>query len=221
MTMTAIRFSGSGPTFPRTRSPRSTASPSTASARKVLGPDVEIRLVTYDETNIRIRPDKIIADIRANGGRALIAFVGVQSNQFPRAADLAQPFIAAGLPVAVGGFHVSGCLAMLPELARRDRAAAGARRLDLRRRSGGIAARRGVARCLCGRAEAPLQLHEGSAGDRRPAAAAPVRRHGAGAPRAGDRASISAAAARSNAPSAPSSMCRAARAASARPTISK
>jgi hypothetical protein len=85
-------------------------------ARKVLGPDVEIRLATFDETNIRIRPDKIIANIRANGGRALIAFVGVQSNQFPRAADLAQPFIAAGLPVAIGGFHVSGCLAMLPKL---------------------------------------------------------------------------------------------------------
>jgi hypothetical protein len=85
-------------------------------ARKVLGPDVEIRLATFDETNIRIRPDKIIANIRANGGRALIAFVGVQSNQFPRAADLAQPFIAAGLPVAIGGFHVSGCLAMLPDL---------------------------------------------------------------------------------------------------------
>ena len=108
---------------------------------KILGPDVEIRLVTYDETNIRIRPDKIIADIRANGGRALIAFVGVQSNQFPRAADLAQPFIAAGLPVAIGGFHVSGCLAMLPELARRDRAAAGARRFDLRGRGGGTATR--------------------------------------------------------------------------------
>ena len=36
-------------------------------ARKVLGPDVEIRLATFDETNIRIRPDKIIANIRANG----------------------------------------------------------------------------------------------------------------------------------------------------------
>jgi len=84
--------------------------------RQILGPNVDIRLVPYDETNIRIRPDRIISEIRAQGGRALIAFVGVQSNQFPRAADLARPFIAAGLPVAIGGFHVSGCLAMLPEL---------------------------------------------------------------------------------------------------------
>ncbi|MGB9271770.1 MAG: radical SAM protein, partial [Pseudolabrys sp.] len=39
-----------------------------------------------------------------------------QSNQFPRAVDLARPFLAAGLPVCAGGFHVSGCIAMLPEL---------------------------------------------------------------------------------------------------------
>ena len=84
--------------------------------RQVLGPDVDIRIATYDETNIRIRPDRIIGDIRRSGGRALIAFVGVQSNQFPRAVDIAQPFIDAGLPVAIGGFHVSGCLAMLPEI---------------------------------------------------------------------------------------------------------
>jgi hypothetical protein len=87
-----------------------------ASRREVLGPGVEIRLHTYDETNRRVRPEKIIRMIERDGGRALIGLVGVQSNQFPRAVDLAQPFLAAGLPVAVGGFHVSGCIAMLPEL---------------------------------------------------------------------------------------------------------
>jgi hypothetical protein len=54
--------------------------------------------------------------IRRAGGRALIGLVGVQSNQFPRAVDLAKPFLDAGLPVCIGGFHVSGCIAMLPEL---------------------------------------------------------------------------------------------------------
>lgn len=83
--------------------------------RKVLGPDIDIRSVPLDETNVRIRPARLIKDIKAHGGKALIAFVGVQSNQFPRAVDLAKPFLAAGLPVAVGGFHVSGCLAMLDE----------------------------------------------------------------------------------------------------------
>ena len=41
---------------------------------------------------------------------------GVQSNQFPRAADMAREFRDAGIPVVIGGFHVSGCLSMLPEL---------------------------------------------------------------------------------------------------------
>jgi hypothetical protein len=87
-----------------------------ARRRQVLGPGVEFRLDTYDETNRRVRPDRIIRDVRRAGGRALIGLVGVQSNQFPRAVDLARPFLAAGLPVCIGGFHVSGTIAMLPEV---------------------------------------------------------------------------------------------------------
>ncbi len=87
-----------------------------AQRRNILGPDVDIVLHTYDETNRRVRPDKIIQMIRKEGGKVLIALAGVQSNQFPRAVDLARPFLAAGLPVCIGGFHVSGCIAMLPEM---------------------------------------------------------------------------------------------------------
>ena len=94
-----------------------------AQRRKVLGPDVEIRIDTYDETNRRVRPERMIRQIRRAGGRALIGLVGVQTNQFPRAVDLAQPFLDAGLPVCIGGFHVSGCLAMLPEAPSELRAA--------------------------------------------------------------------------------------------------
>jgi hypothetical protein len=46
----------------------------------------------------------------------LVGIVGVQSNQYPRALDIARPFRADGVPVMIGGFHVSGCLAMLPEM---------------------------------------------------------------------------------------------------------
>src|SRR5438046_6957728 len=84
--------------------------------RQVLGAQVQIRLHTYDETNRRVRPGKIIQMISREGGRALIGLVGVQSNQFPRAVDLARPFLAAQLPVCIGGFHISGCIAMLPEM---------------------------------------------------------------------------------------------------------
>jgi len=91
--------------------------------RQVLGPDVDIHLHTYDETNRRVRPDRIIRMIRRSGGKALIGLVGVQSNQFFRAVDLAQTFLAAGLPVSIGGFHVSGCIAMLPQMPRELREA--------------------------------------------------------------------------------------------------
>ena len=84
--------------------------------RQVLGPDVTIRLHIFDETNQRVYPSQLIHAIRKTGGRALIGLVGVQSNQFPRAVDVARPFRAAGLPVCIGGFHVSGTIAMLPEM---------------------------------------------------------------------------------------------------------
>ena len=81
--------------------------------RQVLGKDVRIHLHTFDETNKRVRPEKIARQIRQAGGSTLIALVGVQSNQFPRATDLARRFLGLGLPVAIGGFHVSGCISML------------------------------------------------------------------------------------------------------------
>src|SRR5579863_1304530 len=82
--------------------------------RRVLGDDVDIVVSAIDETNTRVRVGRIIRALK--GIRALIALIGVQSNQYPRAMDLAGAFRAAGLPVCVGGFHVSGCLAMLPEV---------------------------------------------------------------------------------------------------------
>src|SRR6185437_855014 len=33
-----------------------------------------------------------------------------------RAVDLARPFVDVGLPVCIGGFRISGCISMLPEL---------------------------------------------------------------------------------------------------------
>ena len=87
-----------------------------ARTRGVLGEGVQFHIETYDETNRRVFPNRIIRDLKRRGGRALIGIVGVQSNQYPRAFDIARQFRAAGLPVAIGGFHVSGCIAMLPEM---------------------------------------------------------------------------------------------------------
>jgi len=84
--------------------------------RQVLGADVELDIVAFDETNTRIRPERISAALARNGGFGMVAFVGVQSNQFPHAMDIARKLRAAGAQVAMGGFHVSGCLAMLPQM---------------------------------------------------------------------------------------------------------
>ena len=83
--------------------------------RGILGDTVEIRITAQDETNTRIQTKKIISAIQAGGGRGFVALVGVQTNQFPRAMDIARPLRAVGIPVCIGGFHASGSLSMLPE----------------------------------------------------------------------------------------------------------
>jgi len=85
-----------------------------AANRQVLGPDVAIDVIPIDETNTRIKPRKIIAQLRRHGNFGLVGLVGVQSNQYPRALDIARPLRDAGVQVVIGGFHVSGCLSMLP-----------------------------------------------------------------------------------------------------------
>jgi len=81
--------------------------------REVLGPDVAIDIDAIDETTNRVDVAELLARFRQNAGFGLVALVGVQSNQYPRALDIARPFREAGIPVAMGGFHVSGCLSML------------------------------------------------------------------------------------------------------------
>jgi radical SAM superfamily enzyme YgiQ (UPF0313 family) len=81
--------------------------------RNVLGPDIEIDVEAIDEFSQRIDIEKLVEDFRRGGNFGLVAMVGVQSNQYPRALDLARPLRAAGISVAIGGFHVSGCLSML------------------------------------------------------------------------------------------------------------
>src|SRR5215831_10907790 len=82
--------------------------------RKVLGDDVELEIHAIDETNTRIRPAQIAA-LLGQADAGVVMLVGVQSNQFPRALDLARQFRDYNLPVAIGGFHVSGTIAMLKE----------------------------------------------------------------------------------------------------------
>ncbi|MPZ39775.1 MAG: radical SAM protein [Rhizobiales bacterium] len=81
--------------------------------RQVLGSDTAIDIEAIDETNTRVDIPKLLRRFRAHDGFGMVALVGVQSNQYPRALDIARPFREAGIEVAIGGFHVSGCLSML------------------------------------------------------------------------------------------------------------
>ncbi len=81
--------------------------------RQVLGPDAAIDVEVVDETNTRIDVPALLARFRSHDNFGLIGLVGVQSNQYPRALDIARPFRAVGINVVMGGFHVSGCLSML------------------------------------------------------------------------------------------------------------
>jgi len=80
--------------------------------RAILGEDIPIDIHAFDETNTRIRPKRLAAMVEA-AGAGMVMMVGVQSNQFPRALDLARPLRERGIQVGIGGFHVSGVLAML------------------------------------------------------------------------------------------------------------
>nr|WP_237718245.1 radical SAM protein [Rhodovulum sp. PH10] len=81
-------------------------------SRDVLGPDVAIEIQAFDETNTRIRPARVARAIET-AGAGMVMLVGVQSNQFPRALDIARPLRERGIAVAIGGFHVSGVTSML------------------------------------------------------------------------------------------------------------
>ncbi len=81
--------------------------------RGLLG-EVEIQTHVVDESVSRIPLGEIARRNRAAGCRVLACLVGVQSNQFCRAADIALSLRREGVPVMVGGFHVTGMLAMFP-----------------------------------------------------------------------------------------------------------
>jgi hypothetical protein len=75
--------------------------------------DLGLEIVTFDETAERLPVRKIIRWSRRPGTKLVVGLVGVQTNQFPRAFDLARQFRAGGIDVIIGGFHTSGTINML------------------------------------------------------------------------------------------------------------
>lgn len=85
--------------------------------RELLGKGVELRVQIFDDTVEKIPVKRIIKSNQLPRRRTIVVLAGVQSNQFPRAADLARKFRAGGLQVLIGGFHVSGMLALFEDVA--------------------------------------------------------------------------------------------------------
>lgn len=86
-----------------------------AAEDQVLGPDVRIEIRVLDETVQKVEVRKLCREAHAEGGTGVVCMVGVQTNQYARGLDLALEFKKEGLACMIGGFHVSGILAMLPE----------------------------------------------------------------------------------------------------------
>ena len=103
---------------------------------RVLGDDLNIEIEACDECNTIVDVRAVARRIRAAGG-GMVGLIGVQSNQFPRALDLGRQFRALGVPVVIGGFHVSGCLAMLPAMPAGYARSVGFGDSSVRRRSRG------------------------------------------------------------------------------------
>ncbi len=71
-----------------------------------------IEVETFDEYVQKIDVDKIVRRSKRKGERLIVGLVGVQTNMFARAMDLALAFRKYDIPVLIGGFHVSGIMKM-------------------------------------------------------------------------------------------------------------
>lgn len=81
-----------------------------------LGKELLWDIHLIDDTVQGIPYKKIINESRNTETKTVICLVGVQSNQMPRASDIAMKFREAGINVLLGGFHVSGVMATLSGL---------------------------------------------------------------------------------------------------------
>ncbi|MBM3223396.1 MAG: radical SAM protein [Candidatus Tectomicrobia bacterium] len=80
--------------------------------RRALREDLDLTVELLDEAVHKVDVAQIIQRSRRPGWKTVVCLVGVQSNQYPRAVDLARAFREADMTVIIGGFHVSGTIAL-------------------------------------------------------------------------------------------------------------
>lgn len=81
-----------------------------------LPPGVKVKVDLIDELVTRVNVNAIAKRAGRKNVKTLVCLCGVQTNMFARAADLALQFRARGVSVAIGGFHVSGAVALFHRL---------------------------------------------------------------------------------------------------------
>lgn len=74
---------------------------------------VSLKIRKIDEAIEWIPEKDILNRSKVPGVKSIVMLVGVQSNQYPRALDIASKFLPQRIPVVIGGFHVSGMMAMI------------------------------------------------------------------------------------------------------------
>jgi radical SAM superfamily enzyme YgiQ (UPF0313 family) len=84
--------------------------------KNLLGERWNVKVHLFDEAVDKIPVKRICRSQYWGFAKTIVGLIGVQTNQFPRACDLARTFRKAGLTVLIGGFHVSGYLALLPDI---------------------------------------------------------------------------------------------------------
>ena len=82
----------------------------------VLGSNLKWDVRLIDEAVQKVDVKKILQSGKKKNTKVIACLVGIQSNQFPRAYDVALELKQGGLDVLIGGFHVSGSIAMLPKI---------------------------------------------------------------------------------------------------------
>ncbi|MFA6471852.1 MAG: radical SAM protein [Candidatus Latescibacterota bacterium] len=73
--------------------------------------DITITVESYDEV-VNTIPFQKLAKKNKGSNKVVAALVGVQSNQFARASDMAKKLTSLGIKTLIGGFHVSGIISL-------------------------------------------------------------------------------------------------------------
>ncbi len=80
-----------------------------------LGPDIDVSVSVYDDAYCKTPFRSLARQCARENATLIIGLVGVQSNQFPRACDLVAEFRHTGARIMMGGFHISGVMALFNE----------------------------------------------------------------------------------------------------------